>query len=857
VLLLLLMSASCRQAGPGASGDRKHSRPAILLLSGEPVSPDTHAIFLPKTPRVTERTAAEELQRHLLLITGNRLEILDETNRGSSHGFYVGRCTTHAVPEDQLASLGSDGLIIETRGHDLVLAGNTRGVLYAVSVFLEDYLGVRWLAYDWPSQDQPAPECTTFPRHGTIRVEQVSRRYIPPLAYRDTDIRYYFRHPEPARIADRQFAMRLRLNGQYSGLDASHGGTVSFYPLCHSFGQLVPVNEYFDKHPEYYSLIGGERRREKTQLCLANKDVLAIAKARVRQWIHEHPEATYIDVSQNDAPADGYWCECEACRALTEKEGGRSGPLLHFINAIADDIRNDHPDKMLTTLAYQDTRHPPRVVRPRPNVAIRLCAIECCYSHPLESCEVNRPFVRDLEGWRRICDHVTVWDYSINFCRSFLPFPNLYVIKPNIKLFVANGVKGVYEQGDYYSTGHELEELRTYVIARTLWNPDCDTDAAIDEFLTGYYGPAAPMMREYVNLVHEKAREGKGPHVGVYAYEYIPADFVSRAQPLFAAARRIVKDAPILTRRVRRAHLPVIYLRLMKGACDYSQEGDMLVDVDVPGVNDWAEEFRRTVEAERITCIGEHVPIAPFLDQLKPSPVRLKIERLSNGQVELELLPGYGGRILRFRDRRSNVNWTRVFGSGGRIRAADSGIEDFSGTKYQSPGWCEAYEIVERTPLSMTMRGTLSNGLEMERRVTLAKDAPVLRVRSTLRNRTQEPQVARLRVHPTWEINDPERARLVWRPAAGEWQTSPLPRSTPDAADGNRWFKAEARPAEWGLVDDASGAILMNRVLGGDVESCYCWADWREKWVTLELWSPERILQPEQSMSIEYEYELR
>jgi hypothetical protein len=121
----------------------------------------------------------------------------------------------------------------------------------------------------------------------------------------------------------------------------------------------------------------------------------------------------------------------------------------------------------------------------------RLCSIECCFAHPLESDGLNASFREDLEGWAKICNRLWVWDYVINYAHCIMPFPNLWVLRPNIAFYIRNHVTGIYEEANYFSRGGELAELRTYIIAKTLWDPEYDTEKAIAEFLAGYYGPAA------------------------------------------------------------------------------------------------------------------------------------------------------------------------------------------------------------------------------------------------------------------------------------------------------------------------------------------------------------------------------
>ena len=238
----------------------------------------------------------------------------------------------------------------------------------------------------------------------------------------------------------------------------------------------------------------GKRQSGYAQLCLTNPDVLRITIEGVRRWIKEMPDKTVFSVSQNDTHN---YCECPECTRIAEEEGSQAGPLLRFVNAVADDIARDYPHIATETLAYQYTRKPPKITKPRPNVIICLCSIECCFIHSLGEDNYNRTFADDIRGWKAICDRLWIWDYIINYAHSICPFPNLYVLKPNIQFFLANGVKGVYEESCYYTKGSELQELRNYVFAKLLWDPDYDTDKAIDEFCAAYYGPAAPQVRQH------------------------------------------------------------------------------------------------------------------------------------------------------------------------------------------------------------------------------------------------------------------------------------------------------------------------------------------------------------------------
>ena len=567
-----------------AAGSSQSPGRCVVTIGGKALGAQSHAIVIPDTPTPQERHAAKELQSHLAAIIGEEIPVVSDAQVGNRTPIVVGKS---ALPkklgvEVDFRSLGTEGIAIKTAGPALVLAGNTRGVLYACYTFLEDYLNCRWFT----------PDCTVLPKTGRFDIPQIDRQYVPPLEYRALD------YPN---TRDPDWAVRNRINGDWGHQGEEHGGKVSYRGFVHTFDSLVPPEKYFAEHPEYYSEIGGKRvGPEHTQLCLTNPEVLRIATETVLRWIEEAPEATIFSVSQNDW--DNY-CECANCRALAEKEGGQSGPLLHFVDDLADAIWAKHPDKVIDTLAYQYTRKPPRKVKPRPNVVVRLCSIECCFVHPLESDSFNESFRKDIEGWSKICKRLWIWDYVINYSHSIMPFPNLYALKPNINFFIRNGVIGIYEESNYYSKGGELAELRSYIMAKTLWDPQYDTDRATDEFLSAYYEEASAPIREYINLVHQQVRDAPELHVTIYSSPdvgYLTPDVVERSVELFDQAERVVAHKPRVVHRVQVARLPVIYTQI---ALAGDAADPKLVD-----------RFEKIARAEGVTMVAEGVSLDEWLE---------------------------------------------------------------------------------------------------------------------------------------------------------------------------------------------------------------------------------------------------
>ena len=236
------------------------------------------------------RHGALELQKHLALMTGVKVPIeeLDSTP-------HLG--ITLLVDK----TLGPEAFRIRTVSSGVEISGDDRrGLLYGCYGLLEDVFGCRWYT----------AKISKIPKKATLEVEQFDLTQKPAFEYREP---FYW------EAFDRDWAVRNRVNGNAQQLDDSVGGKVMYGPFVHTFDAMVPPFQYFDKHPEYFSMVKGKRVKGYYQLCLTNPDVLKISIEKVRQWIKENPKATIFSVSQNDT--DGH-CQCDACKAVEVEEGG-------------------------------------------------------------------------------------------------------------------------------------------------------------------------------------------------------------------------------------------------------------------------------------------------------------------------------------------------------------------------------------------------------------------------------------------------------------------------------------------------------------------------------------------------------
>ena len=491
-----------------------------------------------------EKRAAAELAEFLKQITGGKFEIVYGAGGGKPRILVGPTATKPANPEFTTDGLGSDGIIIRTVGPDLILAGGEpRGTLYAVYTFLEDHIGCRW----WSSK------VSTIPKKPTLKVDKLNVRYVPPLEYRET---FWF------DAFDGDWAVRNKSNGNSERLDAKRGGKHSYQGFVHTFFPLIPPQTYFKDHPEWFSEIDGKRKYEHAQLCLTNEEMRKELVKNLKARLRSNPAATIASVSQNDW--HGY-CQCNKCAAIDKEEGSPAGSLLRFVNAVAADIEEEFPNVAISTLAYQYTRKPPKKVKPRHNVIVRLCSIECSFSKPLAD-ERNKKFRDDIVGWSKVCNRLYIWDYTTDFRHYVMPHPNLRVLGPNVKFFVDHNVKGIFEQGAYQSYGSEMAELRAWVLAKLLWDPTRDGEKLIDEFIEGYYGAAGPHIKAYLKVTHD-AVEASGEWLGCFSEhtaKFLSLETLSKGWGHLKAAEEAAKDNPELHFRVQVAQLPAMYVFMMR-----------------------------------------------------------------------------------------------------------------------------------------------------------------------------------------------------------------------------------------------------------------------------------------------------
>ena len=582
-----------------------------------------YRILLPSAPSASERKAADILQQYFLEVSGAALPVVSAEEHRSKYEIVLGqndRLDELAVKID-FNSLGEDGFAIKTDSMRLIIAGgDDKGTLYGVYSFLEKYLGCRMYS----------PQVTVIPKRERIALNRIDIVEVPVIKFRDTHYRVTW-HPEYI---------------DWHKLDHDETGDRTDWGMwVHTFNSLVPPEIHYDEHPEYFAMVKG--KRIPTQLCLTNPDVLQITVQNLRKKIARNPEAKYWSVSQND---NREFCTCEKCKAIDDREGSPSGSIVSFVNQVADQF----PEKMISTLAYEYGRRAPRTIVPRDNVNIMLCSIEVFRDKPITQDTSSADFARDVKEWGKIAKDIIVWDYVIQFNHLVSPFPNLHVLQPNLQFFAENGVSAMFEQGNR-EVGGEFAELRAYVISKLLWDPYQNVDTVINDFLRGYYGAADRPIRRYIDKMQEALMQsGKPLRIFGSPMEaettYLTPELMATYEQYFDEAEALVAQDPIVLERVRIARLPLTYAKIEQAKKHFAGDRgvfrkvngeweprsdiraminpftDLLIRQGVTQVKEWStspEEYRAAMYRLLSQGMNEHLAYQKKVTFISPDTTRL------------------------------------------------------------------------------------------------------------------------------------------------------------------------------------------------------------------------------------------
>jgi hypothetical protein len=447
-------------------------------------------------------------------------------------------------------SADEDGFSIRTSGEQITIEGNSsRGAMYGVYYFLDRLCGIRWFSADY----------TYVPQRDTFALPALDITEAPRFRYREI-----FQQKDD----DEWFRAHNLLNGKshYRLKEKSAPYLDSwsdFWPEgTHNFEEIVPDKSYHS---------GG-------QLFVMNEEVRSIATRNILNLLRGK-------LAAGEAPAQGFsqedrnWEPDPQSKAFAALHGNSlAAPILDMLIDIGERVRKEIPNARLGTLAYQFSFPPPTGMTVPDYITMTLAPIHADFSQPLNGPK-NREIAEQIGKWAEISQNILVWDYLTNFGGAYIqPFPNIHAMGGTIK-FLAGfpSIKGYFGQMSNGSKGggNGFDELRTWVLARLLWNPELDAEKLIDEFIQGYYGDAAPFIRKYIELFEQSiaASGSKLANNTPVTASYLTFDVMREADQLMEQALEAVSGKEPFLKHVKKVRIGTDYVILMRHA-DFLKEAE-------------------------------------------------------------------------------------------------------------------------------------------------------------------------------------------------------------------------------------------------------------------------------------------
>ncbi|HOJ12634.1 MAG TPA: DUF4838 domain-containing protein [Clostridiales bacterium] len=503
-------------------------------------------IVLAEKPSPASLEGMKLLVDHIEMISGTILPVINEQDLlkdirildngciiagasimdDSQHSFIlVGESEITKMLGISTENLGQGSILIKTTENSLTLIGpdditplDPMGTQYAVTSFMEEYLGIRYL---WPGDLGKV-----VPKASTIKVPEIDITYTPKIVQRGI---------RTNSTAERQLKVGLEALGfdiddyrdkitlrtddwwQWHRL----GGRM-FVPSSegHAFGRLWSI--YSNDHPEWFAMdLSGSRDQSKntqrSRLCKSNLELIkTIAQLKIEE-LNNNPTCNTVSLSPNDGSVNTF-CMCDQCKALDPNNarkvmlwdnstGNRvefeyaslTDRIVYFWNAIVEEVTKVHPNALFTVDAYSVYSAPPVLRKLHPNLIVRFVgSIE--YSNE----EYRQTSLSDWDEWSKFASRL-YWRPNLLHDQGYTGSVTNYVHKlaEDFNYLSKHGMQGT----DFDSINNHWATvgLNYYILAKLMWNPDINIDEVVDDYFRSGFGNAAKYVKQYFLRIEELA----------------------------------------------------------------------------------------------------------------------------------------------------------------------------------------------------------------------------------------------------------------------------------------------------------------------------------------------------------------
>ena len=495
---------------------------------------------------------AARMLRYAIARNGGKLIPVREIKAPSDYdkpAVFIGKAAEKSgvINTDSLAAIAEGGYAMRLAGNRLAIAGaHPSGTAYGVFAFLKK-IGIEYL-----SADQ-----STKPAGAEMAVADFTDSCNPAIPLRELNFRVI--HAELLGYTAHENLANYRKTN-------SHVGN------CHSAPELVSLKEFEESHPEYFALrSNGERLRsingKKVEIhyCMTNTGLHKLMADRLMEVMKSDPYARYFYLF----PGDGgdYACTCASCVKL----GNPTDRLLYLINKVAEQTIRKFPDRMIMTLAYSDSCPPPTREKPASNVLVLYTPYTTATwgNHFQFRHEANETGQADMSAWEKLCPkQLGAFTYPSSCSEKENIWPAFYANCDFARHFAERkyralvytcGIIPIYGGGSIPQT-NSFCDLFIKVLGKIICNPKLNVEAAVDDFMKQYYGPAAPAMRKYFNLISaEPGKRNWSQNIEVKLRGFVTQKLADEAFKYLDEAEKAAEVNSVFRKNVLKEKKPMLW----------------------------------------------------------------------------------------------------------------------------------------------------------------------------------------------------------------------------------------------------------------------------------------------------------
>ena len=509
------LSAACKEESQKTSDPATGFEDTGVVLAEN--GKTDYTVVIPAKASEYEEFAASELQTRFEEATGAALPLVYDTDEKavySENAKLISISDTDVQKDSGVtadyATYKASGARMATKGSCVILTGGSdQGALYAVYDFLNVLFDYEYVCLD----------TYVLTKKDRVTLPKLDESNIPDIDYRVYSDYRQFENDGGSKYE----AYRMRLNYHDDGW--ALGG--------HAVDSILPYNTYYVEqgHTDWYDSTGNivmNGTQVWSQLCYTNEEMKAEFIERVKWYLNEYPEATFMGFGQSDVNS---WCACDDCEALMDKydhdgmvaRGAITQTL--FVNEVVEEIEawlaTEYPGRQVRYMvyAYHQTITAPAhkdasgeyipngaedgdySMKLHDKVFVMYADI---YANRSQSWRENTAVAENLRAWSAVTKSVQIYEYGADASNFLLPYDGLHVFAENFLFARELGFTDYFFEGAGGGTASGFTMLKHYVASKLMWDTSLDANELSKHYIEVCFGPAADEMQEYFDLLRTR-----------------------------------------------------------------------------------------------------------------------------------------------------------------------------------------------------------------------------------------------------------------------------------------------------------------------------------------------------------------